>query len=293
MSHTTTATVEKVQTHAHSKTLTLGPVELNVRDLSKMKQFYHAVMGLEVISENVGSIVLGKGKNALVVLHRQEDLTHAPPTHAGLYHFALLFSSRKDLAHMIKRIIESHPRLFSGSADHLVSEAFYFTDPEGNGIELYVDRDRALWQWENKQIKMAALFLDPKSYIEKYLLLEESAQEVQMGHFHLKVGDIKAARKFYVDILGFEITAELPGALFISRDGYHHHLGMNTWESIGARMRLPSLGLRKISLQFSQKKDFERVYEQLKGNGVTLSEKSNSISFHDPWKNELVISYVS
>jgi catechol 2,3-dioxygenase len=237
-------------------------------------------------------VVLGKDTKPLVVLHTREDLHRPHATHAGLYHFAMVFSSRGDLARTINRILKTTPHLFTGSADHLVSEAFYFNDPEGNGIELYFDRDRTEWQWENGQIKMATLYIDPIEYLERNIVLEEEGSELKMGHFHLKVGDIEAAKKFYIDILGFEKTAELPGALFVSVGGYHHHIGMNTWESRGAEKRNPSLGLHRIEFVFSEKGDVEELKKRLKENHIEFKEEQNTLLFHDSWKNEIVITII-
>jgi catechol 2,3-dioxygenase len=221
-------------------------------------------------------------------LRYTKHLSAAHPTHAGLYHFAIVFASRGDLARIIYRVLSQKPQHFTGSADHLVSEAFYFTDPEGNGIELYYDRDRSEWTWENNQVKMATLYIDPAEYLQKYIVLEEPNKEVKMGHFHLKVGDIQKAQKFYIDILGFDITAELPGALFISVGGYHHHLGLNTWESMGSPERNQSLGLEQLELILPNKQDLKWLKDRLKENDIHFIEDENSVLFHDPWKNKIV-----
>jgi catechol 2,3-dioxygenase len=268
--------------------LKLGSIVLNVKDLAKMKDFYHIGMGLDVIKQAPTQIILGKEKKPLITLSHTMHLDVTDPTHAGLYHFAILFSSRGDLARMVYRILKKHPEKFSGSADHLVSEAFYFNDPEGNGIELYFDRDRSEWQWENNQVKMATIYLDPKKYLQKYIVLEEKNREIKMGHFHLKVGDLAKARNFYVDILGFDITAKLPGALFISVAGYHHHLGLNTWESLGAPLRDQSLGLEQLEFILKNQNDLQLLRDQLEKNAILFEDKSNSLLFHDPWNNKIL-----
>lgn len=267
--------------------LSVGTVHLNVKDLERLKNFYHQVIGLDILNQTEQTITLGKGKNPLLTLHHRNDLTHAASNHAGLYHFAILFSSRADLARTVHRILKHSPQHFSGSADHLVSEAFYFNDPEGNGIELYFDRERTLWQWENNQIKMASMYIDPIEYIQQHIVLEKPEAEVIMGHVHLKVGDIEAAQKFYVDILGFDVTAKLPGALFISVDGYHHNIGMNTWESEGALKRNLALGLNNFELIFSSYNDIESFKNRLADNKIEYTEISNGLQLHDPWKNTI------
>jgi catechol 2,3-dioxygenase len=272
-----------------SPSLKLGVIELNVNNMEEMKNFYHSVMGLDIIKEDVDHVIVGKNNQALITLHHQERLHPADSSHAGLYHFAIVFASRGDLARMVYSILKHRPQHFSGSADHLVSEAFYFTDPEGNGIELYYDRDRSQWQWENNQVKMATLYIDPAEYLQRYLILEEPNKEVQMGHFHLKVGDIEKARQFYVNILGFDVTAELPGALFISVNGYHHHLGLNTWESLGAGERKQSLGLERLEFILPDKKDVDALKSRLLENAVRFREEDNELELSDPWGNKIVV----
>jgi catechol 2,3-dioxygenase len=264
----------------------LGSVSLNVTDLEKMKNFYSQVIDLDILSEDASQVSLGKNQTPLVVLHAS-DLSPAHHNQAGLYHFAILYASRSDLAKTVYRILQQKPQFFSGSADHLVSEAFYFIDPEGNGIELYFDRDRTQWQWENKQIKMATLYIDPLKYIDEHLVLETPQTEVKMGHFHLKVGDIAEAKKFYVQILGFDVTAELPGALFISVDGYHHHIGLNTWESRGASQRLPSLGLNSLEFLLPNQQELSAVKDRLASHQVEYSEKEGGLVINDPWGNQI------
>lgn len=272
-----------------SKNLTLGPVEIYVKNLERMKDFYTRHLGLEIIKDDTSSVSLGKDGKSLLNIYAS-DLSHSPPEDAGLYHFAILFSSRTELAKTIQRILRHAPEFFSGSGDHLVSEAFYFNDPEGNGIELYYDRDRSQWQWENNQIKMATLYINPAEYIQRYIVLEETHNQVQIGHIHLKVGDIEKARKFYVDILGFDVTASLPGALFVSIGGYHHHIGMNTWESLGAIERDETLGLKNFEIILNDQDEMIELKKRLATYHIPYTQSKNSLSFFDPWKNKIIIS---
>ena len=167
---------------------------------------------------------------------------------AGLFHTAILFQNPRELAAAIIRIARHTPQLFTGTGDHHVSQAFYLDDPEGNGVELYTDRPRESWRRVDGEIQMDTLPLDPNAYLSQHLtedaLETTSSQAGMVGHVHLQVGDLAAAKAFYVDTLGFEATqSRYPGALFASAGGYHHHLGMNTWESRGAGERSPALGL--------------------------------------------------
>lgn len=271
-----------------AKDIKLGTIELNVFDLELEKNFYHEVLGMEILSEDKASVTLGFNKNPLITLTHTTHLQKAEDRHAGLYHFAILFESRGDLARTIHKIAKHAPQLFTGTADHLVSEAFYFNDPEGNGIELYYDRDRKLWQMENGQIKMASIFIEPNEYLNKYIVLEEKNKEIKMGHFHLKVGGIKKAIEFYVDILGFDVTARLQGALFVSVGGYHHHFGLNSWQSEGAPKRTESLGLNKLEIILTSKNELKDLTDRLTNAKVEFTNIKNVLETKDPWGNIIV-----
>lgn len=272
---------------ALSKDIKLGTIEINVFDLRLEKDFYHKIMEMEVLKENSKSVTLGLNNNPLITLHHSPHLEKAEEDHAGLYHFAILFSSRGELSRMIHKIATKTPQHFQGTADHMVSEAFYFQDPEGNGIELYYDRDKSLWKKENGQIKMASIFIEPNEYLKKYIALEEKNTEVKMGHFHLKVGDIKKAYDFYVNVLGFDVTAELPGALFVSVCGYHHHFGLNSWHSQGAPARTESLGLHKLQIILQDKNEIEELKIRLEDGKIKFSESENCLITQDPWGNKI------
>ncbi len=271
-----------------SKDIKLGTIEINVKDLKLQKNFYEKIMEMKVFSEKDKTVTLGYGENPLITLHHKNHLEKASEESAGLYHFAILFESRGELARTVYKIAKHMPQLFSGTADHLVSEAFYFTDPEGNGIELYFDRDRSLWQKENGQIKMASIFIDPNEYLQKYIVLEEKDKEVKMGHFHLKVGSIKKAKDFYVNVLGFDVMAELPGALFVSVGGYHHHFGLNTWQSHDAPVRTECLGLHKLEIFLESERDLESLRERLKAAKDEFLETKNGLETEDPWGNKIL-----
>ena len=202
---------------------------------------------------------------------------------------AILFSDRSILAKTVFNVITKAEKTFSGLADHLVSEAFYFIDPEGNGVELYYDKPRSEWIWENGQVKMATLYLDPVSYIKTYSGIVAESNNVKMGHIHLKVGSIEQARRFYVDIMGFEITAELMGALFVSAGGYHHHLGLNTWESSGASKREEKLGLKNFEIILKDRVDLDSLKTRLSDSSSGFSENNDSITFPDPWNNRITV----
>ncbi len=267
--------------------LEMGVVELLVNDLNKQRHFYQDLVGLTVLDEASGSAVLGYESRPIVKL-REDKNRPFPATHsAGLYHSATVFETRSALAQALLKILTDSPQLYSGSADHLVSEAFYFNDPEGNGVELYFDKDPSTWIWNNGQIEMDSVYIDVKEYILTHGQTS-ATQAKKMGHVHLKVGSIAEAKRFYVEVLGFRVTAEMPTALFISDGQYHHHLGMNVWESNGAGQRQSTLGLSSFVMMLDKKSDLEKLEARLNKFGVDFKKNSDKTIVFDPWLNQLI-----
>jgi catechol 2,3-dioxygenase len=234
------------------------------------------------------------------MLEDAPGLHNAGPQAAGLYHTAILFDTERALAAAVYSVARRSPGTFTGSADHLVSKAFYFTDPEGNGIELYWDRNRSLWSWTHGTIEMASLRLDPNEFLQQNLTPEVVGDPIDgsavlgtavvgtavVGHVHLSVGDIATARQFYVDRLGFETTAELPGtALFVSAGKYHHHMAMNVWNSRGATRRERTLGLAEVDIVVPSADDLGALTERMAHYGIESRDSGQSVAFDDPWAN--------
>lgn len=270
----------------------LGSVELLVRDLSLVADFYRVGIGLEVIKQSPTEILLGSQGRELLRLHAETKLVSAHPGSAGLYHLALLFVSRAHLAEVLNRLLNDYGELFQGSADHLVSEAFYFQDPEGNGVELYFDRPQQQWQWQQGQVRMDSLYLDPNTYIAAHRSTQAAREQVVLGHMHLRVGDISQAEHFYGSVLGLVKTAAFSGALFMSDGWYHHHLGLNTWESLGAPERSPSLGLGMFTMILKRKTDLQALLKRLQQAQWMYTTTKNGIRLFDPWRNQLRVLLV-
>ncbi len=283
----------------------MDAVTLYVRDLDAMSRYYRDVVTLDVIDvpapiEHQGptraaSVTLGRAGVPVVVLRHTPDLPPPGPGQAGLFHTAILFDTQAALAAAVASIARHAPRTFTGSADHLVSEAFYFTDPEGNGIELYWDRSRDLWQREDGLIKMDTLRLDPNAYLTEHLTeagLENPLGEggTVIGHVHLQVGDIPSAQAFYVDALGFEVTSTWHSALFVSAGGYHHHMAMNTWNSRGAGPRASTIGLGEVAIQLPTADDVAALRSRLDFHAVAQRDDGQTLAFEDPWRNLIRVS---
>jgi catechol 2,3-dioxygenase len=213
----------------------IGAVRLVVGDLDRAVRYYEQAIGLRTL-ERDGNVVRLGADAALVELEGDPDAPPRPARSTGLYHLAILVPSRPDLARALRRVVEAGER-FSGASDHFVSEALYLSDPEGNGIELYADRPRETWEWVDGELKMGTVALD----LDDLMRTEPPGADPGMadgtivGHVHLQVADIPSTEGFYAGQLNLDVTTRsYPGALFLSRDGYHHHIGANTWASAGA-----------------------------------------------------------
>ena len=270
----------------------MGAVTLLVADLDAMTAYYRDAITLRVLSAEGDRVVLGRDTTPVVVLQHSPKLRHAAPRSAGLFHTAILFESPAALAAAVYSVATHAPGTFTGSADHLVSQAFYFTDPEGNGVELYWDRDRTQWSWTHGRVEMDTLFLDPNEFLRENLAEQAVDDPVigaaSVGHVHLSVGDVASAREFYVNRLGFDTTAELgASALFVSAGGYHHHMAMNTWNSRGAGRRMPALGLGRVDIVLPTGDDLGSVAERMSHYRVPVRDDGQALSFEDPWANAI------
>lgn len=269
----------------------MGAVTLMVANLDGIIAYYTSAIGLEVIAETSNSAILGTAGKAVMILEHNPALKHAGQHEAGLFHTAFLYKTEADLAWAVASVASKHNTSFTGSADHLVSKAFYFNDPEGNGVELYFDRDRTDWAWKQGQIEMATLGLDPNAFLNENLNADITHAASTIGHVHLSVGSIEQAQDFYVDKLGFETTLNWGGtALFVSAGGYHHHMAMNVWQSRGAGRRQPTLGLGEVAIELPSIDEVGEVGERLISAGLQLQENDKSIVLDDPWGNKVRIS---
>lgn len=213
--------------------LVLGAVSLASPDPRRLVAFYRDLLGLDVLAEG-DTTVLGAGGKPLVEVLDRPSAPPAPRRAPGLFHMAIRVPDRASLAARLLALSGAGLRL--GASDHLVSEALYVDDPDGNGVEIYRDRPRAEWPIEpDGSIAMQTLPLDLQALAREAKAAGGPAPAgTDMGHVHLKVNDLDAARRFWVDTVGLAIMARYPGALFVSADGYHHHVGLNVWQSGGA-----------------------------------------------------------
>lgn len=275
--------------------LSMNAVQLKVGDLDTMSTYYQQALGLEVLKESAAGTSLGRGAETLVQLTPAPGLQLPARGEAGLFHTALLFKTQTDLAATVLSAAQYNQSSFVGSSDHLVSEAFYFTDPEGNGIELYFDRPRETWTWTGDQVSMDTIYLDPNNFLNTHLTEEAVTGQKQagadVGHVHLQVGDVATAHQFYVQTLGFDQTAALGNqALFVSAGGYHHHMAMNVWNSRGAGPRKDTLGLGEVLINVPTQDEIGKIAERLDFAGVQNHHTGSELQFKDPWNNQLRVA---
>jgi catechol 2,3-dioxygenase len=275
----------------------IGSASLTIADLAHSVEFYTRVIGLTVLTQNEQTAVLGtRDEQPLLTLVQQVDARPQPARSTGLYHIAILLPSRADLALFVLRLATSGYPL-SGVADHLVSEALYLSDPDGNGLEVYRDRPRETWQWHNGLVQMATDPLDVEALLTEGQELaagenwHEAANGTTIGHMHLRVGNIEQARHFYADLLGFDVVQQLPGALFVSAGGYHHHLGLNTWQSRNApRPPADSAGLRLFTIQIPDVEGLDQLQLRLQTAQWPFERHEEEIVVRDPWDNLVLVT---
>ena len=271
----------------------VGRVNLKVRDLERALWFYREVIGFGVLVQTGGTALLtADGKTALLALEQPADVVPKREGTTGLYHFALLLPNRTDLARIVVHFARIGLRF--GHSDHLVSEALYLSDPDGNGIEIYRDRDPSEWNWKNGEVEMA---VDPLDFRD---LLSEADDRpwdglpagTRMGHIHLHVAELGAAERFYADGLGFEVVNRFgTQALFLSTGSYHHHIGLNTWNGVGApRPAANSVGLRSFTLVYPGETARERAVENLRKLGVDVTEEDGMYAADDPSGNRVLLT---
>ncbi len=269
-----------------------GPVHLTVSDLERSLRFYEEGLGFKRMErEGARAILSADGTKPLLLLSEQPNAQPKPRRSTGLYHFAILLPNRAALARSLRRLVEvGYP--LGGASDHLVSEALYLSDPDGNGIELYRDRPRSEWRRQNGQLVMDTVPLDLED-----LLAEASAEwtglppETMIGHVHLHVAHLAEAERFYRETVGLELTTYYgSSAAFLSAGGYHHHLGLNTWAGVGAPPPPPdAVGLRYFTLLLPDKGELERLRDHLQQVGAAFTEIDEALLLRDPSQNTLVL----
>ncbi|CDZ43149.1 VOC family protein [Neorhizobium galegae] len=259
---------------------------LVVSDLPLVSGFYQNIIGLKVIEKNPSGEVLGVGGQPLLTLSTRKNVARAPRNAAGLFHTAFLVPNRQALAHWLAHSAHNNIRL-DGASDHLVSEAIYLSDPEGNGIEIY--RDRTPQEWTYHPDGTVAMATERLNLQELYNSASKEAFDgmadgTAVGHIHLQVGDIPQADAFYRDVLGLKVMARYPGASFFATGDYHHHIAANIWNSRGAQAREGNMtGLSDYTVRFNDKAALDRALTALDAQEIAATKTAEGWSLKDPW----------
>jgi catechol 2,3-dioxygenase len=271
----------------------LGAVRLAVAEVDRSRRYYEQVLGLRALPAVGDAVPLAAhGEDAPLV-----ELVETPGAqradgrpHWGLYHFAILVPDRAALGRFVRHVSDLGVRV--GAADHLVSEAFYLTDPDGLGIEVYADRPRDTWQRLGRELMLAT---DPVDVPDLLRAAGETPWEgmppgTVMGHVHLHVGDVATAGVYYGDTLGFDrTTCRYPGALFLGAGGYHHHVGANTWAGPSATApRADEARLLSWTMEVPTARDVETIVERLIAAGHRPAPADgDAVEVADPWGTTL------
>jgi catechol 2,3-dioxygenase len=273
----------------------LGPASLIVADLERSVSFYRDTLGFHILRRRGETATLGAGGDATPVLELNAlaGARPKPRRTAGLYHVAILTPSRAALARSLYHLAVSHYPL-QGASDHIVSEALYLADPDGNGLEIYRDRPRADWYDARGQFQMGTLPLDLDQLLGEGATSADERpwtgldQGTRVGHVHLQVADLVAAVRFYTEGLGFETMVAMPemGAAFVSAGGYHHHIGLNTWTSRGAPPPpADAAGLRVFEIIVPGEQTLAEISARLTALEAPFEATANAIEARDPSGN--------
>ncbi|MDQ0876271.1 catechol 2,3-dioxygenase [Paenibacillus sp. V4I3] len=275
----------------HQQPITfVSHVHLIVEKLERSLSFYQGVLGFQLLDRTETSVSLTlNGKDVLVTLEQPADVLPKETRRSGLYHYAILLPDRKELAKVIQHFIDIRYPL-QGISDHLVSEALYLADPDGNGMEIYVDRPSDSWEWIGEQVSMSTEQVDLRSLLsetngEKFTGLPS---ETIMGHIHLHVSDLAKAAEFYIHGLGFKVVYQISNqALFISSGGYHHHIGLNIWNGKGVQApSRNSVGLKYFTIVFADDITRDAATRNLERLGYPVNEYTAV----DPSGNHIVLT---
>ncbi len=263
----------------------IDKVVLTVRDLHRVADFYRRDIGLHVQRDEGATLLLGSGAQTMLEVRHDPHARPHSVRDAGLFHTAFLLPTRAALGAWIRHAFESQVPI-TGAADHLVSEAIYLNDPEGNGVEVYADRPRSQWNWTNGAVHMATDPLDLQGIVASAegLPWNGAPEGSVVGHVHLQVGALPEAESYYAGVLGLDITCRYPGAVFYSSGGYHHHIATNIWNSRGALPRADgATGLSGVQLSLESAQALDDLRLRVSDAGLGITEQGHGFQVKDPW----------
>ena len=296
-------TTDKMDFSIHPATK-IASISLNVSNLELQTAFYQQALGFQLHWTKGNQAVLGSSEKDLLHLMEQPGYKRYGRV-TGLYHFAVLFPNRRELARaMVRLFMLKYPNY---PTDHILTKTTYLEDPEGNGIELYCESpEDGEWSMEGgdfsarradgsssngrEPLDVDALF----SHLEENPDLELPAPiETRIGHIHLHIRDIDEAVNFYHGVLGFDVmgNAKTMRAAFVSAGGYHHHIGLNTWQGEGAPPPPPdAVGLRYFSVELPNQDALDKVIARVNEAGIPTNQTENGLLLSDPSQNSVLLT---
>lgn len=281
---------------AHRAPMRIAAYGLKVRDLDRVADFYRDVIGLSEYARGNDHARLGADGVTLLELEHDPALIPDDRRTAGLHHTALLMPTRHDLARWLKHA-QRLGVIFKRVSDHVVTEAIYFDDPENNEVECCVDTPPDCWRWTGDDLDIPSTPLDIATLAaddHDGAPYAEAPPGLRIGHIHLRVGDVPPARRFYADILGFDVTCSRDGVAFMSSGRYHHHVAANVWQSPGAGPREERrAGLSWFTIETDGPATFERVAVRLDTSRIVATRSGHGIEVRDPWGTRVRIAAAS
>jgi catechol 2,3-dioxygenase len=276
----------------------VGTADLIVADLDRAVRFYTETLGFTRLEQRDDAAFLAAGTGApWLRLTAMPGARRKPRSTTGLYHIAILTPDRPALARSLRRLVDvGYP--LQGASDHLVSEALYLADPDGNGLEIYRDRPRADWPHMGDMVRMDTLPLDLQALYDEAVAADlpwtGMASATHLGHVHLHVADLAAAVAFYSEVIGFDVMIQMgQSAAFLSAGGYHHHLGLNTWAGVGAPPPpADAVGLRGYTIALPDAAERDRVLARLRAAQIAIADHDGMPAVRDPSGNAVWLDVV-
>ena len=279
----------------HTKPTTfVGHVKIKVESLERSLKFYQDILGFDILERtNSTATLTTDGETSILSLQQPENVIPKQGRTTGLYHFAILLPERSDLANIVVHFGEKGIRF--AASDHLVSEALYLDDPDGNGIEIYSDRDPSVWKWDRNEVAMTTIRLDIQNLLTSIKPGEKwggMPQGTVMGHIHLHVAELEKTEEFYIKGLGLGVVNRFAGqALFMSDEKYHHHVAINVWNGVGApKPAKNSVGLESFTLIFADEQKRQETISNLQEIAAPVIEEKNQWITQDPSGNTIVLA---
>lgn len=279
-----------MKTFHGKETIHISKIALRVIDLNKSAKFYNEVLGFEILNNSEEGITMGFKENPMVKLVQAK--TKKQRRAAGLYHIAFLVPNRVDFSNWLAYHL-SNDTPIDGASNHAVSEAVYLHDIDGNGIEVYTDTDTSTWDWKDGNVKMVTERLDVEDLFKEITTPTNKLPENTMiGHIHLSVLELTASQNFY-HLLGFETVLKMQtSAAFLSHNKYHHHIGMNIWNTFGGSPHIQEQAdIEYFVIEYPSKEDVEKVESRLKDNDIKYSKSEKGLFVRDPNNIEVHLEF--